>query len=351
MFCCRQDVYGGTTIDCCRGDDPASAGLTLTCMLAAQRGDWLALLDQLVAQKSSPVSLDFSYTNTYGHTILYICVLAAGSEMSEEKKKILYRVIDTTLSFNVDPNVQNGSFGETILIRAAATGNAEVTLKILGGKKKRRLNGNSKTQRRKSGRKEDRIPVDLEIRTHRNPRNSSGRRISSLTAGFTALLMASYMGHLNIVMILVDAGANIHATCPFGRTALLIALERNHKEIERYLASILQKENQRKQKGVNLANERESSHSSLADEENLTSDGSGESSEGVEILEDDDNETGESSEGVEILDEDEDPSSSYETGESSDSVEVLENKSTDTISVFSEGDNLSDSFYYQSGKK
>ncbi len=52
-----------------------------------------------------------------------------------------------------------------------------------------------------------------------------------------ALTVATIQGHLDIVRILLDAGANPHSSVGGGRTALDYAVERGHTEIADILRS------------------------------------------------------------------------------------------------------------------
>jgi ankyrin repeat protein len=55
----------------------------------------------------------------------------------------------------------------------------------------------------------------------------------------TPLMVASYLGNLTIVEILIKAGACVHFTHESGETALEIAIKGGHKNVAEYLGSVV----------------------------------------------------------------------------------------------------------------
>ena len=53
--------------------------------------------------------------------------------------------------------------------------------------------------------------------------------------GYTALIYAARVGPLEVVRLLVEAGADVNAQDSNGNTALSIALQRDRSEIAEYL--------------------------------------------------------------------------------------------------------------------
>ncbi|MBO8450903.1 MAG: ankyrin repeat domain-containing protein [Spirochaetes bacterium] len=53
--------------------------------------------------------------------------------------------------------------------------------------------------------------------------------------GGTALMIAAYDGHADVVRLLLDAGADVNAEDQNGSTALMLAAEEGHEDIVRIL--------------------------------------------------------------------------------------------------------------------
>ena len=58
-----------------------------------------------------------------------------------------------------------------------------------------------------------------------------GKVLYTQTAGWTALMMASYLRNTEIVKLLLNRGADVDAKGPTGKTALMIAVEEDHYDI------------------------------------------------------------------------------------------------------------------------
>jgi len=56
-------------------------------------------------------------------------------------------------------------------------------------------------------------------------------------SGDTALMLASEMGHLEVVKLLLDKGAKVDAKTKSGKTALDIAIQNGHSRIAELLGS------------------------------------------------------------------------------------------------------------------
>ena len=54
-------------------------------------------------------------------------------------------------------------------------------------------------------------------------------------------MVASRNGYLESVKLLVTKGANLLATNPWARTALDLAINRNHQEVVQYLTPLVEK--------------------------------------------------------------------------------------------------------------
>lgn len=65
---------------------------------------------------------------------------------------------------------------------------------------------------------------------------AGGRDVNEAIGGKTPLYLAAEHGHLEIVRILVEAGADPNAGDFSGRTPLDSATENGHQEVARYLA-------------------------------------------------------------------------------------------------------------------
>lgn len=70
-----------------------------------------------------------------------------------------------------------------------------------------------------------------------NAETSVGGRYTPIDARYTALKIASIYGHVDVIQLLVKAGASINFRVEYGRSPLLLAVKFNHEEAVRVLLS------------------------------------------------------------------------------------------------------------------
>ena len=65
--------------------------------------------------------------------------------------------------------------------------------------------------------------------------NVNVRVIGGILTGYTALMFATYRGRIDIVKLLIEQGADIHATTKLGDSALFIAITQEHANVAKLL--------------------------------------------------------------------------------------------------------------------
>lgn len=65
--------------------------------------------------------------------------------------------------------------------------------------------------------------------------NVNVRVIGGILTGYTALMFATYRGRVDIVKLLIEQGADIHATTKLGDSALFIAITQEHANVAKLL--------------------------------------------------------------------------------------------------------------------
>lgn len=120
--------------------------------------------------------------------------------------------------------------GRTLLISAVRKGKVEVVSLLL--QKKARVDQkchNKRTPLMHAARTFESIPIMALLL-------KAGAKINEIdNVGFTALMHATYMGHLEGVIFLVENGADIEMRSSIGRTALLWAATEHYSHIVDYL--------------------------------------------------------------------------------------------------------------------
>lgn len=162
--------------------------------LAAENGD-AAILDRLLAAGADP-----NTTMPGGETVL---MTAARTGDPEAIRRLLVR--------GADPNAREQLRGQTALMWAAARNNTAAVHMLAE------------------------LGADIHARTD-NPSPVRGRTFASVPpTGFTPLLFAVRSGHLEVVRVLLDAGADVNDAVSDGQSALVIAAANANWEMAAYL--------------------------------------------------------------------------------------------------------------------
>jgi ankyrin repeat protein len=210
------------------GNVDARAGDGATGLLWAVHEQRLAMVELLLG-----AGADVTATNRYG-------VGAASLAAENGNAAILERLLDA----GVDPNATMPG-GETALMTAARTGDPDSVRVLLARgadpNARESLRGQTALMWAAANNNGAAIHVlaeqgaEIHARTD-NPSPSRGRTFASTPAtGFTPLLFAVRGGHLNAVVALLDAGADVDDTVSDGQSALVVATANANWELAGYL--------------------------------------------------------------------------------------------------------------------
>jgi ankyrin repeat protein len=153
---------------------------------------------------------DVKKANSYGVTALYVAARAADS--------VATRLL---LAAGADANAGLPASGETVLMTAAKSGNADVVRALLTG-------GDDSVSLEQLGaaRAAARVAESAGYSAPANPAvdtNYADVNARERLYGRTALMIAAAEGHLDIVRLLVEAGSDLNLVDAEGSTALTLA--------------------------------------------------------------------------------------------------------------------------------
>ncbi len=174
-----------------------------------------------IAKRLIDSGADVTARNRYGVTALY---LAARGGDATTTRALLVAGIDANTSL---PG------GETALMTAARSGHSDVVGVLLTGSNALAsladLAGSGSTTERRGYAAESAGYGDTErhsFRRHRADVNAREQRY-----GDTALMWAAVAGHVDVVRLLIEAGADVRAVDDEGVTALHLARAKGHTEV------------------------------------------------------------------------------------------------------------------------
>ena len=171
-----------------------------------------------VAELLISAGADVKKANFYGVTALYVAARAGDLAATR-----------LLLAAGADANAALPSSGETVLMTAASTGNADVVRELLTGG----MPGVS-LEDLGAARAAARVAEAAGYTAQTNPAvngNYADVNARDRWYGRTALMMAAAAGHLDAVRLLVEAGADASLTDEEGATALSLARSYGHLDV------------------------------------------------------------------------------------------------------------------------
>jgi ankyrin repeat protein len=182
-----------------------------TALMWASRNCHKGIVQTLLASKANANAKDVD-----GNTALIWAALYSHLEIRDNKQK--------------NPNFQEDNFRHRLLeiVLALLAAGADVNAKTAHFSTKARIGASLR------GRKD--LPISLTLSfKYECDAMAEVDAISRMTDGNTALMEASSIGHIEMVLALLEAGADVNARRRDGRTALIAALSNGNQEIVKLL--------------------------------------------------------------------------------------------------------------------